>query len=411
MVIYIQNRYPQGGNKEMPEITDTDTRKEIAALTHDVARLTKELNDEKTRQVYAAMPDKYDPFGNPTEYKGINGDYTKIQPRISEMYYSLPLEPDFTERKNLRRSYGKGAWCMLLHFALQNALVFLLIKLMVYVVSTMNPGAEYSAVTNYLRGSSILVGLNLMICVSCNVLVALIGMKWSGIKSTSLIRTNDFGFGRAFQYCMIGMLIWTVSLYLVAGASSLFSKYGIDILIDSSGLGKTIFGKVILAVYTAILAPVTEELFFRGVLLRTLSKANQRFAIVASALFFGLFHGNIQQFILATLLGIFLAHITLKHGSIIPSIIVHAFVNTTAGIVSFFAGLSTASSVLTYLALLGVALVGVIMLLVFNSRDKIPSTTPAQARRGLTVAAGSLPFIAAVVVLVADTVINLMSKK
>jgi membrane protease YdiL (CAAX protease family) len=160
-----------------------------------------------------------------------------------------------------------------------------------------------------------------------------------------------------------------------------------------------------------IAGPVTEELFFRGVLLRTLSKANQRFAIVASAVFFGLFHGNIQQFILATLLGIFLTHITLKHGSIIPSIIVHAFVNTTAGIVGFFAGLGTASSVLTYLALLGAALVGVIMLLVFNSRDKLPSTTPAQARRGIAVAAGSLPFIAAVVVLTAETVLNLMSKK
>jgi membrane protease YdiL (CAAX protease family) len=210
---------------------------------------------------------------------------------------------------------------------------------------------------------------------------------------------------------MIGALIWTVSLYLIAGASDVFSKYGIDILVDSGDMGKTIFGKVITAVYTCILAPITEELFFRGMLLKTFSKANQRFAIFASAVFFGLIHGNIQQFILATLLGVFLAHITLKHGSIIPSVIVHAFVNSSASLVGFLARQGNTASVLTYLALIGAALVGVIMLLVFNSNDKIPSTTPAQSRRGLAVAAGSLPFMGALTIYIAEVTLSILSKK
>ena len=388
----------------MPEMTDTDTRKEIAALTHDIARLTRELNDEKIRQAIESKPDRFDPFG-------FNGDYTPIQPRIMEAYYSMPLEPDYYERRSLKRFYSRGAWCMMMQFAMQNMLAFLLVRLVVFVLTSMDPDAEHSMITSYIKGSSILVSMNLMICVGCNIINAFIGMKWSGIKASSLVRTHEFGLGRAFQYCMIGALIWTVSLYLISGASDVFSKYGIDILVDTSDIGKTIFAKVITAVYTCILAPITEELFFRGMLLKTFSKANQRFAIFASALFFGLIHGNIQQFILATLLGVFLAHITLKHGSIIPAIIVHAFVNSTANLIGFFAKQGTTASVLTYLALIGAALVGVIMLLVFNSRDKIPSTTPAQSRRGIAVAIGSLPFMAALTIYVANMILNLLSKK
>ena len=57
-------------------------------------------------------------------------------------------------------------------------------------------------------------------------------------------------------------------------------------------------------------------------------KYNERFAIFLSALIFGLMHQNYQQFILGFLLGIPLAVVTVKYGSVIPSIFAHIFVNT-----------------------------------------------------------------------------------
>lgn len=395
----------------MSEFTDTENRTEIAALSHEVYRLTKQLEEQEQRRITDAMPDKYDPFANPTEYKGFCGDYSKIDPRITEAGYEIPLEPDYTERKNLKRAYRKSGWLMIFQFVLSNILGGLTVQLILWLMTMLNPAANGTAVGDYIRSSSILVSINMMTYIICNVGIAAIGMKWGGIKYTSLVRTKDFGIGRAFQYCMIALLMWTISLYIKTGVSNIFLQYGIDIVPDMSGVANTHLGKTVNILYTCMLAPLTEELFFRGVLLRTLAKSNQRFAIFASAFFFGLVHGNLQQFIIAFLLGIFLAHITIKHGSIIPSVTVHMFINIVTSIIGAVAGISTAASLICYLILLAAALLGMILLLVFLSRDKLPSTTPKQARRGVLVAAGSLPFSGAVIIYIVYIIYRLIAKR
>lgn len=394
----------------MSDFTETDSRSEIAALSHEVYRLTKQLEEQEERHLSEAMPDKYDPFDNPTEYKGFGGDYSKILPRITEVGYEIPLEPDYNERRNLKRSYRTGGWLMIFQFVLSYGLGFLVIQLILWLMGMLNPDADGASISEYIRGSSMLVSVNMLVYVVCNVGIAMLGMKWAGIKYTSLVRTNDFGFGRAVQYCMIGILLWTISLYIITGMSEVFSKYGIDIVPDMSGVGNTFLGKTVELVYACMIAPITEELFFRGVLLRTLAKSNQRFAVFASALFFGLVHGNLQQFVLAVLIGIFLAHITLKHGSIIPSIIVHIFVNSVSSIIGELAEIDLVVSVICYLVLLAAALLGMILLLVFLGRDKLPSTTPKQARRGVLVAATSIPFTGAAVLYVLNIVYTLVAK-
>ncbi len=395
----------------MSDFTETDSRSEIAALSHEVYRLTKQLEEQEQRRLAEALPDKYDPFDNPTEYKGFCGDYSKILPRITETGYEIPLEPDYSERRALKRSYRRGGWLMIFQYVFSNGLGYLIVQLVLALMLAVNPDAGSAAITEYVRGSSILVSINMMVYILCNVGIAVIGMKWAGIKYTSLVRTNDFGVGRAFQYCVIGLLLWTVSLYFILGTKDVFSKYGIDIVPDLSGVANTYLGKTVNLLYACMLAPMTEELFFRGVLLRTLAKSNQRFAIFASALFFGLVHGNLQQFILAVLIGIFLAHITLKHGSIIPAVIVHMCVNTASSIIGYVSEISTVASMISYLVLLAVSLLGVIMLLVFLGRDKLPTPTPKQARRGVLVAVGSIPFTGAVVIYVLDILYKLFAKK
>ena len=63
-----------------------------------------------------------------------------------------------------------------------------------------------------------------------------------------------------------------------------------------------------------LIAPAAEELLFRRLLLRRLRPYGERFALVASALCFGLFHGNLNQFFYAFLLGLVLAELALSTG-------------------------------------------------------------------------------------------------
>jgi membrane protease YdiL (CAAX protease family) len=78
--------------------------------------------------------------------------------------------------------------------------------------------------------------------------------------------------------------------------------------------------------YASVLAPVWEELLFRGWILRTLRPYGKRFAILGSAILFGLFHGNLLQTPYALLIGLLLGYVTVEY-SLFWSIALHGFNN------------------------------------------------------------------------------------
>lgn len=78
--------------------------------------------------------------------------------------------------------------------------------------------------------------------------------------------------------------------------------------------------------YASILAPIWEELLFRGYVLRTLRPYGKRFAILGSAILFGLFHGNLLQTPYAVMIGLVLGYVTVEH-SIFWAIMIHMFNN------------------------------------------------------------------------------------
>ena len=78
--------------------------------------------------------------------------------------------------------------------------------------------------------------------------------------------------------------------------------------------------------YASILAPIWEELLFRGFVLRALRPYGKRFAILGSALLFGLFHGNLLQAPYAILMGLLFGYVTVEY-SIGWAVALHMFNN------------------------------------------------------------------------------------
>lgn len=86
-----------------------------------------------------------------------------------------------------------------------------------------------------------------------------------------------------------------------------------------------------------IVAPLTEELLFRGLLLRGfLMRYSQWRAIVLSSLLFAVFHFNPWQFTGALTLGIFFAWIAVRTGSLFLPLLGHALNNALPLLVSRF---------------------------------------------------------------------------
>lgn len=366
---------------------------EISSLNREIKRLNRQIESDRQSR----LPDKMNPFDNPTDYAEFSGDYSDIMPELNAPDCKVPLEPEFAERHKIKRFYAIGGWAVLGHFILSNILMIAFMLILEAVLKARNHGISADITDSYIESSSIFAGLTMLVFMISNIVFAFSGLKMAGIPKNQLVRTRNFSFRQSLSYCLIAGFIWTVSILVSYGIDDIFERYGYSTnVMDMDGVAVTGTGMAVMTVYTCVIAPITEELFFRGMLLRVFSRANQRFAVFTTAFFFGLGHHNIPQFVLAFLLGTFLAHITLKHNSIIPAVIVHIFINTMSTAVSYIE--EYAGFIFTSCVIIVMAVMGFFLLCIFRERNKIPSTTPAQVKRGSCIAFSSVMFDIAVAV-------------
>ena len=91
---------------------------------------------------------------------------------------------------------------------------------------------------------------------------------------------------------------------------------------------------IVTFLYMVICAPILEEYIFRKLIVDRTVKYGQGVAIVLSGLMFGLFHGNLNQFAYAMLLGMFLAFLYVKTGNLKITIGLHMCINFMGAVVS-----------------------------------------------------------------------------
>lgn len=112
-----------------------------------------------------------------------------------------------------------------------------------------------------------------------------------------------------------------------------------------------------------VIAPLAEEVLFRGLLLDRLRLLGDLFAMIASALCFGLFHGNVNQFFYAFGVGMVLAYVALITRCLWQSMLLHATINfTSVGLVPLLNGLGQTGEALLSLLVFGSMGVGLTLL-------------------------------------------------
>lgn len=76
-----------------------------------------------------------------------------------------------------------------------------------------------------------------------------------------------------------------------------------------------------------VCAPIFEELLFRGILLKRLSGFGEWFAVIVTAILFGMYHQNHAQLFFTAAFGVLAGFLAIRSKSIIPTIIAHACLN------------------------------------------------------------------------------------
>lgn len=149
-------------------------------------------------------------------------------------------------------------------------------------------------------------------------------------------------------FLMVGMQYISTYLIAVLAAVNPAWYHSYEELMESAGFGNVTF---VLVLYSVIIAPISEELIFRGVTMKYAAKAMPFFlANIFQAFLFGLFHGNVVQGTYAFVVGLFCGYVCFKGGSIYLSILFHMMFNLWGTFAADFFSY-TGDSVLIHLAI------------------------------------------------------------
>lgn len=139
------------------------------------------------------------------------------------------------------------------------------------------------------------------------------------------IRKIDNNSGRLPKSSVINK-IYLSALFL--SANFLFSIILTNIFNDSNVASYSFDIKTL--IFTGILIPILEEIFWRGTVAYGLSSAGAITASVISSVMFGLLHSGISGIIYGVFAGLLFSILFLSTGSLIPGIVIHMINNVTA---------------------------------------------------------------------------------
>ena len=125
----------------------------------------------------------------------------------------------------------------------------------------------------------------------------------------------------------IGNITGLIITMLLSGAMQSDIANPVQQLINSSDIWINLL-------IISIFAPICEEILFRKFLIDRTIKYGAKVSIILSAVLFALFHGNLNQFFYAFLMGGFFAYVYIRTGKITYTIILHAIVNFMGSVMS-----------------------------------------------------------------------------
>ena len=126
----------------------------------------------------------------------------------------------------------------------------------------------------------------------------------------------------------IGVMAIVIANFVTAFVVQLFEQNGVTF--DSYKPESPTSGYQLawMLLSNAIVPALVEEFALRGVMLQSLRKYGDAFAVIASAILFGIMHGNMTQAPFAFILGAVLAILVIMTGSLWTSMAVHLINNT-----------------------------------------------------------------------------------
>ncbi len=125
-----------------------------------------------------------------------------------------------------------------------------------------------------------------------------------------------------------GVLAWVVASALTYAIVVLLERLGVEPALQAAEQAIASLNPVLVVLAVVVLAPIAEEIFFRGVAFNAwLAERGRRFAYIGSAALFAVIHASLVSLLPIFLLGLALAWVYRRTGSLLAPIAMHAMVN------------------------------------------------------------------------------------
>ncbi len=238
---------------------------------------------------------------------------------LMEEQGEAPVKPG---KKHIRKDVGKMGWGLFLYSLVNYGVVILYV-----IVETVRILATVQdKILQEQRMAAIEEGgLSMIISVTVSVLILYRFMK-KGFRDEEIFAekkpVNVKVFLQLLSVFMGTQLIGSLLFEVLERALNAFGWTALSSMEAASSSSQTFS----MLIYVSFVGPITEELTYRGIVLGTCKKYGKMFAIVFSALLFGLMHANIPQALYAFCVGLVLGYVAMEY-SIKWSIILHVINN------------------------------------------------------------------------------------
>ncbi len=273
-------------------------------------------------------------------------------------------------QKDLRRRFSFVGWVLLGYYGIMNAAVFLAVfyEIIIRMMTAIASGNLDGMMEGVL--DAVGSGWGYLLAVAVGLVVLLIWKKPRYFREEIGVKGRPMTVGSFLALLCIFLSGQTVYQIFATVLEWILNAFGLSMMEGLAQMSMVDTDSFSMFLYAGILAPISEEILFRGLIRRTLLPYGKRFAIVCSAFAFGVFHGNLMQSPYAFLVGLVLGYVATEY-SIVWAMVLHMINNLVIAdmLPRLTAGLPGNGSDLVIWAVILVFTLGVIAAMIIKRRE------------------------------------------
>ncbi len=168
-------------------------------------------------------------------------------------------------------------------------------------------------------------GWGYFLAIAIGMLILLLWKKRAFFRQTVLKRGKAMTAGSFFSVLSLFMSAQLLSQLMAMAMEALLRPFGVSVMefLEKNSVGTD---SLSMFLYVGLGAPIFEEILFRGLVMRSLEPYGRKFAIIMSAVLFGLYHGNLLQSVYATAAGVILGYVAMEY-NVLWAMVLHMFNN------------------------------------------------------------------------------------